>query len=100
MYEILRGILIGWMILINLIAFFVTAGDKGLARSYRRRVAEKWFRIFALLDGGIGVLTAFYLFRHKTRHGLLLRSVWVLTILMTLLSIAAVLFLEQASAAA
>lgn len=98
MYDIIRWILIGWMALASLIAFGVTATDKGLSKTDRRRVPEKWFRIFALLDGGIGVLAAFYLCRHKTKHGSLLASVWILTVLMTLVSVALVLWLEHGTA--
>ena len=74
---LLGGILLIW----NAVTFAVTAHDKWAAKRDKRRTPEKHFRLFALFCGGAGVLAAFYIFRHKTKHYGLLFQVWALTVL-------------------
>jgi len=69
-----------WLIW-NLICFAVAAGDKIASKRGTRRVPEKFFLWAAFLSGGPGVLTGFYLCRHKTRHTFLLAATWALTVL-------------------
>lgn len=69
------------LLLWNLLTFLVTAWDKRAAKRGMRRVPEKQFVLFSVLLGGAGVLLAFYLFRHKTRHTGLLAKVWLFTAL-------------------
>ena len=62
-------------------AFAVTCTDKFLSKTRARRVPEKWFIIMSVLGGGLGVLAAFYLVRHKTQHKKLLITVWTVSIM-------------------
>jgi len=66
---------------LSVFAFIVTVTDKLLSKAKARRVPEKWFVIFSALGGGLGVLSAFYLVRHKTKHIGLLCATWIPSIL-------------------
>ncbi|MDD3304225.1 MAG: DUF1294 domain-containing protein [Clostridia bacterium] len=61
-------ILIGYVLLINLIAFLTMLYDKKQAEKHDYRISEKALFILALLLGGIGIYAGIYVFRHKTRH--------------------------------
>lgn len=69
------------LIIWNLISFAVTGLDKLAAKKHRRRVPEKYFLWISLLLGGAGVLSGFYITRHKTKHYGLLARTWLLTLL-------------------
>lgn len=62
--------LIGWLGLMNLLAFAAMAADKALAQKGARRISEGSLLLPAVLGGSPGAILAMYLFRHKTRHGL------------------------------
>ncbi len=70
----------GYLLLINSVSFLLTAADKWLAIKQKRRLPERSMRQLAGLGGGAGVLAAFYLFRHKTKHKKLLFTVWSITV--------------------
>lgn len=61
-------ILICYLILINLIAFFLMGIDKRKARTGAWRIPEKTLFLSAILGGSIGAIAGMQLFRHKTRH--------------------------------
>ena len=60
--------LVGWLALVNLIAFTVYGADKRRARKDRRRVPEKTLFLLAIIGGSLGAFLGMRLFRHKTRH--------------------------------
>ncbi|WP_288944044.1 DUF1294 domain-containing protein [uncultured Roseovarius sp.] len=60
-------ILLGWLALVNLLAFLALAKDKHAARKRRRRVPERRLLWLAALGGTPGVFAAIHLFSHKTR---------------------------------
>ena len=64
----MRTLLIAYIVLINLVGFFLMGIDKRRARRNRWRVSERTLFIVALLFGSAGVLTGMYVFRHKTKH--------------------------------
>lgn len=64
----MKTFLIIYIIVINLIGFFIMGIDKLKARRRKWRVPEKTLFIIALLFGSIGMLIGMYVFRHKTRH--------------------------------
>lgn len=64
----MKNILIIYIIVINLIGFFIMGADKSRAKRKRWRVAEKKLFLIALLFGSIGILVGMYVFHHKTRH--------------------------------
>lgn len=57
-----------YLILINLIAFFLMAADKWKARHHAWRIPEKTLFLSGVLGGCPGALAGMYLFRHKTKH--------------------------------
>ena len=60
--------LLGYLALVNVIAFTVYGADKRRAKKSKRRVPEKTLFLLALVGGSVGALAGMYLFRHKTRH--------------------------------
>lgn len=61
-------ILIGYIIIINIISFFIMLYDKKQAIYHNFRISEKTIFIVSLLLGGIGTYIGMYVFRHKTKH--------------------------------
>ena len=64
----LKIILIVYILLINIAAFFLMAADKRSARRRRWRIPEKHLFAAALAGGSIGAMIGMFLFRHKTRR--------------------------------
>ena len=62
------GLLMSYLVIINLIAFLTFGADKRRARRDRRRVRESTLFLLAAIGGSIGALLGMYAFRHKTRH--------------------------------
>ena len=62
------GLLMIYLVIINLIAFLTFGADKRRARRDRRRVRESTLFLLSVLGGSIGALLGMYVFRHKTRH--------------------------------
>ena len=60
--------LVGYLALVNLIAFTVYGADKRRAKRDRRRVPEKTLFLLAIIGGSLGAFLGMRLFRHKTRH--------------------------------
>jgi len=67
------GLLAIWLIVINLVTFFVFGFDK-LKAKYKekhetaRRVPEKTLFLLAALGGSVGALIGMRVWRHKTLH--------------------------------
>ncbi len=57
-----------YLIIINIIATFVTIYDKLSAVNRRRRVKERTLLLISAVGGSIGMYLAMLLIRHKTRH--------------------------------
>ena len=57
-----------YLVIINLIAFLLTAMDKSRARKHQWRIPEKTLFLSAILGGSIGAIAGMYTFHHKTRH--------------------------------
>ncbi len=64
----LTNILIIYLVIINLAAFFIFGIDKRRAIKNRWRIAESTLFLLALIGGSIGAETGMYVFHHKTRH--------------------------------
>lgn len=60
-------ILVIWLVLVNLTAFFLYAADKSYAKNGKRRIPEKTLLLWAWLGGSIGAFLAMRIFHHKTR---------------------------------
>ena len=59
---------IGYLIIINLAAFFAFGLDKRKARRSVTRIPESTLFCLAWVGGGIGAWGSMYAFRHKTKH--------------------------------
>ena len=58
-----------YLLIINLIAFFLMWRDKRLAKKENaRRIPEKTLFLWALFGGSIGAIIGMHRFRHKTKH--------------------------------
>ena len=60
--------LAGYLLLVNLAAFFMMWADKRRARKGRWRLSEKALFLPAVLGGALGGVLGMRHFRHKTRH--------------------------------
>ncbi|MBQ2061754.1 MAG: DUF1294 domain-containing protein [Oscillospiraceae bacterium] len=61
-------VLIGYLVIINVIAFTVFGADKAKAKRNAWRVPEKMLFLLALLGGGLGAFLGMRVFHHKTKH--------------------------------
>ena len=61
-------LLVGYVIIVNLIGFFLMGIDKRKAVKRAFRIPESTLFIVALIGGSLGSLLGMYAFRHKTRH--------------------------------
>ncbi len=57
-----------YLIVMNLITFFLYGLDKWKAMHHRWRISEAALLLAALIGGSIGALAGMYGFRHKTKH--------------------------------
>lgn len=62
----LRNIII-YLIIINLIGFYMMWSDKRRAKWGKWRIPENTLFIVTALGGGIGTIAGMYTFRHKTK---------------------------------
>lgn len=57
-----------YLIIINIVAFFLMGIDKKKAQTGAWRIPEKTLFLSAILGGSIGAICGMQLFRHKTKH--------------------------------
>jgi len=60
--------LIAYLVLINVITFYLYWKDKRNARNGRWRIPEKTLLGAALIGGSLGAFLGMYMFHHKTKH--------------------------------
>lgn len=60
--------LLFYVVIINLLGFFIMYIDKSKAINNKWRVPEKTLLSIAILGGSIGSLLGMHTFRHKTKH--------------------------------
>ena len=65
-YEMV--ILVGYIVILNIVAFVLMYEDKRRAKKKLWRISERTLFTAALLGGSIGGLCGMYFFRHKTKH--------------------------------
>ena len=61
---------IGYLVIINLIGFFVMFLDKRKAKKGSWRIPENTIFVITAIGGGIGTIAGMYKFRHKTKKGI------------------------------
>lgn len=85
--------LAAYLVLMNLVTFWVYGADKRWARRGRWRVPERTLFLLPLLGGSIGALLGMRVFHHKTKHWYF---VWgIPAILLVQLALAAYLLLRR-----
>ncbi len=57
-----------YLLIVNIVAFFLMGIDKKKAQTGVWRIPEKTLFLSAILGGGVGAIAGMQLFRHKTRH--------------------------------
>lgn len=62
----LRNIII-YLVIINLIGFYMMWSDKTKAKKGAWRIPEQTLFVVTALGGGIGTIVGMYIFRHKTK---------------------------------
>ena len=62
-------LLLGYLLLMNLIAFVLMGLDKRRARRDKWRISEKTLFLPAVLGGSLGAILGMRLFHPKTQHG-------------------------------
>lgn len=60
--------LIIYLVIMNIIGFFIMAVDKHKAKKHAWRIPEKMLFLASLVGGSIGTWAGMYVFRHKTKH--------------------------------
>lgn len=60
--------LLGYLLLINAVSFFLMLADKRKAQKNQWRIRESTLLTVAILGGSIGTMLGMKLFRHKTLH--------------------------------
>lgn len=68
MYDLLKTILLVYLVLVNAAGLLFMFVDKQKARRGQWRIPEATLMLTAAIGGSAGSLLGMYLFRHKTRH--------------------------------
>lgn len=84
----MRILFFGYLIGINLLAFFTMGLDKQKAIRHAFRIPEAVLFLFSIIGGSLGTLAGMFVFHHKTRK------------LKFLIGIPVILMLQSAAAAA
>lgn len=58
----------GYLLVMNLVCFFMMLADKRFAKLHRRRIPERTLFGVALAGGALGGFVGMRWFRHKTKH--------------------------------
>ncbi|WP_027093140.1 DUF1294 domain-containing protein [Cohnella thermotolerans] len=61
-------VIIGYLLIVNFIAFGMMGYDKGRAKAKMRRVPEKNLFLVAAVGGALGAWLGMRTYRHKTKH--------------------------------
>ena len=81
-----------YLIIINILAFFLMGLDKRKAQTGAWRIPEKTLFLLAILGGSIGAIAGMQLFRHKTKHRNFVIGMPAILIVQILLAIACFYF--------
>jgi uncharacterized membrane protein YsdA (DUF1294 family) len=78
-------VLFYYFLILNGMAFIVTAYDKHLAKAQKKRISERSLLSFLLFGGTIGSGLSMLIFRHKTSKKSYLWKFWAIVFLQVLL---------------
>ena len=62
------SIFVLYLIVLNLVGFFIMLVDKKRAIKNQWRISEKALIVISIIGGSIGMLAGMSTFRHKTKH--------------------------------
>lgn len=79
-------VLFYYFLILNGIAFSLTAYDKHLAKAQKQRIPERTLLSFVFFGGTIGSGLAMLIFRHKTSKKSYLLKFWVIVIVQVLIA--------------
>jgi uncharacterized membrane protein YsdA (DUF1294 family) len=79
-------VLFYYFLILNGIAFSLTAYDKHLAKTQKRRISELTLLSFVFFGGTIGSGLAMLIFRHKTSKKSYLLKFWLIVIVQVLIA--------------
>ncbi len=68
MNETLLKIILIYLLVVNLVGFFMMGIDKNKAKKQAWRISEKALFLTSLIGGSLGTWAGMYAFRHKTKH--------------------------------
>ena len=57
-----------YLVMINVLSFFIMGLDKVKAKKQRYRISENTLLFIALIGGSLGSYLSMYCFHHKTKH--------------------------------
>lgn len=60
--------IIGYLLVVNIVAFLLMGIDKYKAKKHAWRIPEKTLFLSAAIGGSVGAMYGMHLFRHKTKH--------------------------------
>lgn len=86
MNETVLTILIAYLLLVNVIAFFMYGIDKRKAQKGKWRTPEAALIGIAVIGGSVGALLGMKVFRHKTKHPKFVIGVPVILLLQLILA--------------
>ena len=64
----MANVILGWLAIINLVAFAAYGIDKYKSMHNKWRTPERTLLLLAAIGGSIGAWTGMEVFRHKTKH--------------------------------
>ena len=87
MYDLLKTILLVYLVLVNAAGLLFMFVDKQKAQRGQWRIPEATLMLTAAIGGSVGSLLGMYLFRHKTRHSKLTVGIPLILVLQVALAI-------------
>ena len=85
-------LLIGYLIVIQLVAIFLTLHDKSSAKNNKWRIKERTLLLVSALGGSVTMLCIMRMIRHKTQHAKFMVGIPAIIVLQ-IATIVAILFL-------
>jgi len=68
MHNVITLLVVGYLLVINVVAFAMMALDKSYAQRKKWRIPEATLLGAAFIGGALGELLGMYILRHKTKH--------------------------------
>ena len=68
MHKEVLGLIVAYLLVVNVVGFALMGLDKRRARREQWRISEKTLFLPAILGGSLGAIAGMRVFHHKTRH--------------------------------